>query len=436
MRMRGKTIETVVENRMCTGCGTCTVACPNGAIAMQESPAGFPRPMIDESLCNECGLCLSVCSGVHYLFSLPEDVDSLLMPKPRKVYLARANDEQIHTLGQSGGLITGLLAYLLDTEQISHALVTRMPGDGSLRPEAYFARTRKELMESVGSKYCQNPLNETLRRWPEDSCGVAMVGLPCHIHGIRNLERMLRERWENAFELVIGLFCMQAGGYRGIDYLLRHRVKDIEVRRIHHRRKTAAGERGCPAIEYADGTYQDFPVDFLWEFFNHMWSPLRCRFCFDQMNRMSDIAVGDPNGYSEQVLHDGLTVAAVYTERGQKFLKEAEQNGALMLQESDVKTMWAGQNVATQRKERVLRSYAQWRKLKRVVPEEEAMEKADLIRVPWFVRWTLKFLWQQETVQSRQRAYRRVVRWRCFWKFCTKWKRRLMGQLQKEGVCR
>jgi len=101
-----------------------------------------------------------------------------------------------------------------------------------------------------------------------------------------------------------------------------------------------------------------------------------------------------------------------------------------------VKTMWAGQNVATQRKERVLRSYAQWRKLKRVVPEEEAMEKADLIRVPWFVRWTLKFLWQQETVQSRQRAYRRVVRWRCFWKFCTKWKRRLMGQLQKEGVCR
>ncbi len=406
-----ETVNTVVDARLCTGCGTCGCACPAGAIEMRETPAGLPRPKVDPRRCTDCGLCLKVCSGVQYHFDLPGDLDSIFCPPPRRVVLAWATDPQIHAIGQSGGVATALLTYLMQRQRISHALVTQMAADGSCRPNPFFADSPAQLLESVGSKYCQNPLNSALSNWPEDARGVAVVGLPCHVHGLCSLRHVLAKRWGEAFELVIGLFCLQAGSYLGIEYLLRARTKDKPVARVFFRRKTAAGQRGAPCIEYADGEREDFPEDFRWEFFNGRFAPLRCRFCFDQVNRMSDLALGDPNGFPEEVVAKGRNLVAVYTERGEQALEQARRDGAIELEEADCEQMWKGQLLLSHRKVRVLNAYTRWKQLGRAVPDVPALREAPPVPPGLATRLTMDYLWRQEAVATRERAYRRAVRW-------------------------
>ncbi|NIA20509.1 MAG: 4Fe-4S dicluster domain-containing protein [Anaerolineaceae bacterium] len=412
MSRNNRTVRFVVKNRLCTACGTCVAACPASAISMRETPAGFPRPIIDVQTCTECGLCYDVCSGIQYHFDLPEDVDGLFWPRPLTVFLGRATDPTIHAFGQSGGVITGLLTFLMQQKQISHALVTRMPRDGSVRPQAFFAASPEELLECVGSKYCLNPLNAALTRWPKDSAGVAAVGLGCHVHGIRNLEHVLPKQWENRFQLIIGLFCLKAAGFLCFDHLLRFRAHDKPVSRVFFRKKAQAGKRGYPCIEYTDGTCQDFPVDFLWEFFHDKFVPLRCRFCFDQLNRMSDLAVGDPNGYSKDIMDKGVSVIAVYTSKGLDTLRKAQEQGAIELIESSAEKMWGGLHLAN-RKQRVVSTFTRWKQLDRCVCDVPALKALPAASPSISTCWTMEHQWKIEGISTRAKAYRKILR---FWK--------------------
>jgi coenzyme F420 hydrogenase subunit beta len=71
--------------------------------------------------------------------------------------------------------------------------------DKPLEPEPFIARTKEEIYEARGSKYCPvpcKPCNEEILKAPEGQM-FAVVGLPCHIHGIRKAEQInkkLKER--------------------------------------------------------------------------------------------------------------------------------------------------------------------------------------------------------------------------------------------------
>ena len=49
--------KAVIDEALCTGCGTCTLVCPFGAIKKNEK--GIAQ--IDEDLCKGCGICSSSC---------------------------------------------------------------------------------------------------------------------------------------------------------------------------------------------------------------------------------------------------------------------------------------------------------------------------------------------------------------------------------------
>ena len=59
--MKGEgTISSVVEDNLCTGCGTCVALCPNEAIEMViDEKKGVYVPKLDGRKCNNCGICFN-----------------------------------------------------------------------------------------------------------------------------------------------------------------------------------------------------------------------------------------------------------------------------------------------------------------------------------------------------------------------------------------
>jgi formate hydrogenlyase subunit 6/NADH:ubiquinone oxidoreductase subunit I len=64
-RIRGN--ELIWDNIKCTGCGTCTKSCPQGAIKIvtsvnpEENKYTVEEIEVDTGYCIQCGLCVEVC---------------------------------------------------------------------------------------------------------------------------------------------------------------------------------------------------------------------------------------------------------------------------------------------------------------------------------------------------------------------------------------
>ena len=51
----------------CSGCSACYNICPVNAIKMEEDIEGFKYPVIDKTLCTNCGLCEKVCNSDKFI---------------------------------------------------------------------------------------------------------------------------------------------------------------------------------------------------------------------------------------------------------------------------------------------------------------------------------------------------------------------------------
>src|SRR4030043_382689 len=115
------------------------------------------------------------------------------------------NDEEIRRGSSSGGIVTQLLVYALEKGIIDGALVVRMKKDKPLEPEPFIARSREEIISASKSKYCPVAANVVLKAILSEKGRVAVVGLPCHINGIRKAESALPEL-KKKIVLHVGLF--------------------------------------------------------------------------------------------------------------------------------------------------------------------------------------------------------------------------------------
>lgn len=354
-------VSAVRDTGLCMGCGTCESICATGAIEVRlDDSRGIYRPIIESDLCKKCGLCLSLCPGVSV--NIGELAGKFLDGHTRDTmlgtfdacYVGHASCQDIRYNSASGGLVTSLLIYAIDTGLIDGALVLRMSQSSPLEAEPYIASTRSQIISASGSKYCPAPVNKLLRSLLSQKGRYAVVGLPCHIHAIRKLQATNVET-RKKITLLLGLFCANNNTYLATEYFLRNNgIDPQDVKRIRYRDE---GWPGKISVNLLDNTKRIMPrgtTEKNWyrrvlfsSAFHYDFAIPRCLLCVDQTCELADISFGDPwlreYKQSERL---GKSLVIVRNRLGRELLIQAKEAGVVALEDIPIGSVKKAQNYA------------------------------------------------------------------------------------------
>jgi len=355
-------ISRVVEKMLCCSCGACAAICRRGAISYKETTGGHLFPVIDGQRCTACGLCRQVCPSVNVgTEMLPALHSAPFQGKALECYVGRATDRELYANSQSGGIVSAVLLHLLETHEIGAAVVSAMaPGDPP-RPVVLCAESREQILSAQKSKYCPIPALGILGEVRRRNIPVALVGLPCHFHGLSSMAD-IDSALVGLVKYKIGLVCDRIMTYRAIDYLIRQAgltasgTLDFAFRDKAHPEypgNVVIGPPGLDPMVLPDGARN---------LIKNAFTPARCRVCFDKMNVLADITVCDPHGLKKVDRKGGESAVIVRTERGKMLIRKAVADKRLLLRNADYGEITMGQKI--ERKRHEWRGYAEaWQDL-------------------------------------------------------------------------
>jgi coenzyme F420 hydrogenase subunit beta len=325
----------VIQPKNCFHCGACVGLNPD-ILEFQDTAAG-PLPhlryLLDDSEDESLKLAWAVCPGrgVPYpnLFDyLNYPIENWMLGHYHSVSTGHASDPEIRRRGASGGIISRVLIYLLETGQISGAIVLKQGLESPETATPIIATSREEILQSAQSVYAVTPMLTILSQVDAFDGRLAFVGLPEQVSTLR----LLQASGYKAAQKIVFV----AGPYTGTNmysgalraFLRSQGVGDnIPISSVQWR----AGEwPGYLQIKTADEKIfkaQKFYYNYLIPFYISR----NCQIIPDFTNETTDLSVGDAWSPQFESQGGGHSVVVARSPYAAKILAEMEQQGALTL---------------------------------------------------------------------------------------------------------
>ena len=349
-------VDKVVKEGLCCSCGVCKSICAKNAIYFHY---GKERntPQVDLQSCISCGFCYDICPGKgvelqqlsEKLFSEQDAVEyNRYCGYYVNSYIAHSNNEDIRFHSASGGVVTQFLLYLLRTKVIDGALVVRYQNDDPLQPEPFIATTEAEILSSRGSKYLVLSYDKVLYDLERFDGSIVVVGLPCHIQGIRQLASR-KKQFQKKIIGYFAIYCSLTKTKLSMDfYLWRYGLKKESIGRFSFR------DDGCLGYMKVEsksgGLLKKVKYEKYWHGTHSFFINDRCSICVDHFGELADISFGDI--HIDPYKKDTIGISSVITRSSKwdKILKESANMGDIMLQEVAVDEVIKSQPYAKIRK--------------------------------------------------------------------------------------
>jgi len=329
---------------MCIGCGICQSIAGPDQIEMRLVQNGTERPIVKSTPGDTTiDKIMRICPGAR-IEGLPDHLmesDSQydeMWGIWREIVLAWSAEPRVRYMGSTGGLLTALGLYLIESQQVDfllHATASqRYPSFG----RRFISRNRQDVLRAAGSRYGPTAalvdIVQILEQCEESGETFGFIGTPCDVTALRNL---------GAEDPRVGRFCkyqlaMVCGGFMmpsGQQDLLKQ--WDILMKDITALRYRGYGCPGPSRIETSDGAVTEINYVDFWGQDDSAWQlPFRCKMCADGIGDAADIAVSDTweGGAPAREGQDrdpGTNAALIRTVAGQQLIAEAVAAGYVSL---------------------------------------------------------------------------------------------------------
>jgi coenzyme F420 hydrogenase subunit beta len=337
----------VVDSGLCMGCGTCVGVCATKSIAI-DYELDEPEP-VKISKCTECGACYAVCPGKNVPL---RDLDREFLGRERgpedevlgiykECVKGWATDEYVRTSTSSGGMISAIVNYALNEGIIEGVLMAgwnEEPPYWRCRP--FIATTPEEVSMGLRSGMMMVPNNSLIKEAVSERkmSKIAVVGCPCHIHGVRKLQAAgTPSKYANAIKFTLGLFCAATYYAEGTKHLI-HEFANVpnldDIIAVDYRGGKWPGSLFVVTkdrkIHWAGSKH-----DYTWHFLGAAsYKRDRCLMCTDFSAELADISCGDifqHVGYTNR----RLVASLARTEIGVELLNGAKDAGYIDFEPHD-----------------------------------------------------------------------------------------------------
>lgn len=320
----------------CTSCGACIYLSSKTSTctpSMVITPNGY-KPKFDNikdanfSCCPAMGIKYPRLYKAHYgLYP-----SSWLTGIVQKVRTGHAANPNVRLAGASGGVITRVLQYLLESKRVDAVIVAKQGIPVPLEASPVIATTPAEVLDCAGSVYINVPMLSVLSKLENGKC-YAIVCTPEHAAALRELQRLGDEK-AKLIKFVLGPYTGTALTPQALKYYLKsnHVKKDDAVTSVKWRAGTWPGYL---EIKTESGIVLQSPkvyYNFLIPFFVSNTSLYSMDFC----NEFADLAVGDAwSPKFENAGQGGVSVVVTRTQEMEAIIQELIQKDELTLNEED-----------------------------------------------------------------------------------------------------
>jgi coenzyme F420 hydrogenase subunit beta len=330
-------LQSIVEQGLCMGCGLCQSMAGADRVRLRMNGERGERPVIlgplDESTLAAIN---EACPGIHCRGvdtepgALGVDIDPLWGPT---IWMAtgHATDEQVRFHASSGGALSAMGRFLLDSGEVDFILHVAASPHEPVRSVAQLSFTTVQVMEASGSRYGPAAPLVDFKAVLDRGRPFAFIGKPCDISAIRNYARM-DARVDELLRYTLNFFCGGVSEFRKtMDYVRKAGLSEPEVSHLRYR-----GD-GCPGpmvMKSHAGQVFKFDYNEMWEDENRWQLQFRCKICPDSIGERADVTVADvwPGGKpdTEGLGFNGFIAR---TPRGARLLEAAVRSRAITLTE-------------------------------------------------------------------------------------------------------
>lgn len=298
----------------CCGCNACEQVCPKNCISFAPDSEGFMYPVVDNSLCVECGLCTKHCP-------LIADVSKSKAPD---VYGAKYKNLSESFNSTSGGIFVPVAKYVLD----KGGVVFGCAFDESLTARHICIDNAKDLQKLQGSKYVQSDTRgvySKVKAELDKGRYVLFSGTGCQVAGLKAFLGCVPERL-----ITVDIVCHGVPSPLLFEKYMDYLGKKLgePVKSYNFRSKKRHGWGLFYELEWGKKSKggSGFDDPYYIAFLNcktYRESCYNCRFA--NCNRQGDITLADfwgieyinPKFYSK----NGVSLVLVNSEKGKKLWK-------------------------------------------------------------------------------------------------------------------
>jgi coenzyme F420 hydrogenase subunit beta len=320
-------LQGVIDNDMCIGCGACTFADPTVSVILDARKLIYqPDGPGNEVAARICPAVQVDFTGLHERVFPGQTVTEYGVVD--SVWLTQSTDEPRNLAASSGGMIKELMLHLLDRPDVD-GIIALGHVEG-LDFEARLVTDPAGVDALPGSIYHNLAQPRAIELLRESEGRFVLVAIPCQLEGIYQYIHECEPHLADRIHTTIGLLCGWQYSHHALKAICSYLgVSYDEIEDIAYR---GGGPVGKLRIRTSSGQEVSASrrVDFGYQvaFDRHFNTP-RCHVCINHSNFLADLVVGDAWLPSTVFTKTGISLVICRAPHTRTLLADLEDAGRI-----------------------------------------------------------------------------------------------------------